>query len=147
MGGWEESCTILLQKGANINAKDNSTYFNGETVLMHTFSGNCSIQQRVDSEMRILKMFLKAGADTTITNDRGKTAYEYFTNGIIGEVPEWRDYRKRSGQVFKKHELRIHLQRYKLPTFLLNFFVFLFFALYNCFKRQNHYKIGNRYYT
>jgi len=67
--------TLLLENEANPNLKDDS----GDTSLMHAVRKTCFNEPRANDETlrkNIVLALLKAGADTTLENNKGQTAID-----------------------------------------------------------------------
>ena len=77
--GNEKISRLLIERGANLNNKDNK----GNTPLMYTNDG----------EIDIVELLLENGADPTLQNNDGKSAYELaLDNGHIEKARLIREY-------------------------------------------------------
>jgi ankyrin repeat protein len=72
-GGHIEVVKLLVDKGANLNAKDQ----NGQTPLMKTAASG---------QLDIVKILVERGADLTLTDERGDTALSMASKGLRSKV-------------------------------------------------------------
>lgn len=74
----ESLCTALLNAGADINARTND----GTTPLMLAAKS---------AKLRLVKLLIEKGANPKLTDNKGKTAYDYaLTADPLTDLPEFR---------------------------------------------------------
>jgi len=96
-----EVAKLLIEKGANVNAKDE-----GGGVPLHSIINLRSMMPASDknqnNSIQIVELFVTKGANVNALNDEGKTPLD-LAEMVLGDSPEAKAAKKESADILRKH--------------------------------------------